>query len=96
MAVCVQTAAYAVSVADWNGRPEQERASIISSYIDKATAAIAIKNPALAQTMRAWFTERPAGESVSEGVQKLGLEIGHIDDQEKQGIIDLSKFRSKA
>ena len=86
--------ASALSVHDWEGfRTEQQRSSYIGDFIEKFTAEIGTKNPALCQAIRDWFVVKPAGQPVSEGLTNLEVEISVIDELAKQGKADLSKIQ---
>ena len=65
----------------------------MADFIDKMTTDLRAKNPELAQSIRTWFAEKPASKTLSEGMERLNVELGAVEIQAKDGKADLSKVQ---
>jgi hypothetical protein len=83
----------AMSLKDFNARPTADRSAYVADFIDKMTTDLRAKNPELAQSIRTWFAEKPAGKTLSEGMERLNVELGAVEIQAQQGKADLSKVQ---
>ena len=83
----------AMSLKDFNARPAADRSAYVADFIDKMTTDLRAKNPELAQSIRTWFAEKPEGKTLSEGMERLNVELGAVEIQAKDGKADLSKVQ---
>src|SRR5438128_1722169 len=65
----------AMSLKDFNARPAADRSAYVADFIDKMTTDLRAKNPELAQSIRTWFADKPAGKTLSEGMERLNVEL---------------------
>ena len=86
------TPARALSVQDFNNLSVEQQAHCVTNFLEKMTADISTVNPGLAQQMRDWFARKQEGKPVSEGLERLFVELGATDIQTKQGRVDPSKI----
>lgn len=87
------TGAGATSVKDYNAKPAADRSALVANYIDKMTTDLRAKNPDMARDVRNWFTVKQAGKPLSEGMERLTVELGAIELQARDGKADLSKIQ---
>jgi len=85
--------AQAMSLKDFNAQPDKEQSAYIATFIDKMTTDLRDKNPPLAQNIRTWFARKMEGKPLSEGMERLGVELTALDLQAKDGKADLSKIQ---
>jgi hypothetical protein len=85
--------ARATTLQELNAKSDKEQAATVTNFIDKMTTDMAAKNPQLAQDIRNWFVVKPTGKPVSEGMEKLYVELTAIELQAKDGKADLSKIQ---
>lgn len=85
--------AQATSLKDFNARTPAERSAFVASFIDKMTTDLREKNPELAQNIRNWFAIKAEGKPLSEGMEKLAIELGAVEIQAREGRADLSKIQ---
>ena len=83
----------ATTVSDYERKPINERSAIVSAFIDKMTTDLHAQNPQMATDIRVWFTEKQAGKPLSEGAERLIIELGALDLRAKDGRADLSKIQ---
>ena len=83
----------AMSLKDFNAQPGKEQAAYVSTFIDRMTTDLRAKNPELAAHIRDWFAVKQPGKPLSEGMERLGVELGALDLQAKDGKADLSKIQ---
>ncbi len=83
----------AMSLKDFNAKPDKEQAAYVGDFIDKMTTDLRAKNPELAQSIRTWFAEKPASKTLSEGMERLNVELAAVEIQAKEGKADLSKVQ---
>src|ERR1051325_468197 len=82
----------AMSLKDFNARPASEQSAYVASFIDRMAGQLEAKNPQLAAGIRDWFSRKPAGKPVSEGIEKLYVELTAAELREKDGKADLAKI----
>jgi len=85
--------AQAMSLKDFSAQPGKEQSAYIATFIDKMTTDLREKNPQLAQNVRTWFARKMEGKPLSEGMERLGVELTALDLQAKDGNADLSKIQ---
>jgi hypothetical protein len=83
----------AMSLKDFDAKPAGDRSAYVADFIDKVTTDLRAKNPELAQSIRTWFAEKAAGKTLSEGMERLNVELGAVEIQAQQGKADLSKIQ---
>ena len=83
----------AMSLKDFNARPSGDRSAYVADFIDKMTTDLRAKNPELAQSIRTWFAVKAEGKPLSEGMERLNVELGAVEIQAKDGRADLSKVQ---
>ncbi len=83
----------AMSLKDFNAKPAADQSAYVASFIEKMSADLGAKNPQLGQGIRDWFTKKAAGKPVSEGMEKLYVELTAVELQAKDGETDLSKIQ---
>ena len=83
----------ATTVSDYENRSINDRAAIVSAFIDKMTTDLRAQNPQMATDIRGWFTEKQAGKPLSEGAERLLVELLALDMRAKDGRADLSKIQ---
>ena len=83
----------AMSLKDFNGKPAADRSAYVADFIDKMTTDLRAKNPDLAQNIRTWFAVKQPGKLLSDGMESLGVELGAVEIQAKEGKADLSKVQ---
>ena len=93
LAFFVLMTAQAMSLKDFNAKPDKEQAVYVGDFIDKMTTDLRAKNPQLAIDIRNWFAVKPAGKPLSEGMERLGVELGALEIQASTGKADLSKVQ---
>ncbi len=82
----------AMSLKDFNAKPAAEQSAYVASFIDSMAGKLEAKNPQLATDIRDWFSRKPAGKPVSEGIEKLYVELTAAELRAKDGKADLSKI----
>jgi len=83
----------AMSLKDFNAKAPAEQSSYVASFIEKMSGDLGAKNPELGQAIRDWFTKKAAGKPVSEGMEKLYVELTALELQARDGKADLSKLQ---
>ena len=83
----------AMSLKDFNAKPAADQSAYVASFIEKMSADLGAKNPQLGQGIRDYFTRKAAGKPVSEGMEKLYVELTAVELQAKDGKADLSKIQ---
>jgi hypothetical protein len=86
----------AMSLKDFNAKPDKDQAVYVVDFIEKMTNDLGAKNPQRAQDIRDWFSRRPEGKPISAGMERLYVELGAIEIQAKEGKADLSKIQLEA
>jgi hypothetical protein len=85
--------AHATTIQDFDARTPAEQAATVANAIDRLTSGLADKNPPLATDIRNWFAVKPQGKPLSEGMERLYVELTAIDLQAKAGKVDPSKIQ---
>jgi hypothetical protein len=93
LAFFVLMTAQAMSLKDFNAKPDKEQAVYVGDFIDNMTTDLRAKNPQLATDIRNWFAVKPAGKPLPGGMERLGVELGALEIQAKDGKADLSKVQ---
>src|SRR6266849_7956675 len=83
----------AMSLKDFNAKPDKEQAAYVGDFIDKMTTDLRAKNPELAQRIRTWFAVKSEGKTSSEGMERLNIELAAVEIQASAGKADLSKVQ---
>src|SRR5260221_7161147 len=83
----------AMSLKDFNAKPHKEQAAYVGDFIDKMTTDLRAKNPQMATDIRNWFAVKQPGKPLSEGMERLGVELGALEIRAKDGKADLSKVQ---
>lgn len=83
----------AMSLKDFNAKPAADRSAYVADFIDKMTTDLRAKNPELAQSIRTWFAAKPDGKALSEGMERLNVELAAVEIQAQQGKADPSKIQ---
>jgi hypothetical protein len=85
--------AQAISLTDFNAKPPAEQSAYVVNFIDKMASDLGVKNPQLRDGIRDYFSRRMEGKPLSEGVERLYVELGAVEIQAKEGRADLSKVQ---
>src|ERR1700721_1118986 len=93
IALLLIATAQAETVRVFEARSDADRASYVSGFIEKMTADIGKTTPRLMQAIRDWFTVKPEGQPVSEGVRKFSAELAALDEVAKEGKADLDRIQ---
>lgn len=93
IALLLVASAQAETVRVFEARSDADQAKYVSGFIEKMTADIGKTNPTLMQAIRDWFTVKPAGQPVSEGVRKFSAERAALDEVAKEGRADLDRIQ---
>ena len=93
LAFLVLTSAQAMSLKEFDAQPGKKQCAYIATFIDKMTTDLREKNPQLAQNIRTWFARQMEGKPLSEGMERLGVELTALELQAKDGKADLSKIQ---
>jgi hypothetical protein len=83
----------AMSLKDFNAKPPADQSAYVSDFIDKMASDLGTKNPQLGTGIRDYFSRKMEGKPVSEGVERLYVEIGAAQIQAKDGKVDLAKIQ---
>ena len=89
----VLMSAQAMSLKDFNTKPTHDRSVYVVDFIEKMTGDLGVKNPQLAQDIRAWFSQKQDGKPFSAGLEKLYVELGALESLAQDGKVDLSKIQ---
>ena len=84
---------HAMSLKDFNAKPASDRSAYVADFIDKMTTDLRAKNVKMATAIRDWFAVKQEGKPLSEGMERLTVELGAIEIQAKEGKTDLSKIQ---
>lgn len=84
----------AMSLKDFNAKPDKDQAVYALNVIDRVTDALEKKDsPRIAQEVRDWFTKHVDGKPIPAGMERLYVELGAIELKAKDGKADLSKIQ---
>jgi hypothetical protein len=93
-AVCLTSLpAAAKSVKDFEAMPSAEQSKYVADFVEKMTDDIGKTNPKLEQDIRDYFVKKQPGKPVSDGVEKVLVELTALDRTAKTGKADLSKIQ---
>src|ERR1700730_2359523 len=84
--------AHAMSVQAWEAQAPAAQAATISDFIEKMIADVRTSNPGNAEQIRIYFTEEH-GLPMSEGIERLYVELAKLENRAKEGRVDLSKVQ---
>ncbi|HXB69152.1 MAG TPA: hypothetical protein VNY05_12960 [Candidatus Acidoferrales bacterium] len=93
IALLILIPAQAISLKDFNARPPVEQSAYVANFIDKMASDLGTKNPQLAAGIRDYFSRTTEGKPVSQGVERLYVELTAAELQAKDGKTDLSKIQ---
>jgi hypothetical protein len=82
----------AMSLKDFDARPDKEQSAYIADFIDKMTTDLRVKNLQLATDIRNWFAVKQDGKPLSQGMERLGVELAALESLARDGKVDLSKI----
>jgi hypothetical protein len=85
----------AMSLKDFNAKPDHDQAVYVGDFIDKMTTDLRTKNPELAQSIRTWFAVKPEGKTLSEGMVRLNVELGALESLAHEGKAIFPRSRSR-
>jgi hypothetical protein len=91
--IVLAVSAQAISLKDFNAKPDKEQSAYVATFIDKMTTDIRAKNEPLAIDIRNWFAVKAEGKPLSEGMERLFVQLAALDIQAKDGRVDLSKIQ---
>jgi hypothetical protein len=83
----------AMSLKEFDAKPGPEQSAYVVNFIDKMASDLGVKNPQLAAGIRDYFSHRMEGKPVSEGMDRLYVELTAVALQAKDGKADLSKIQ---
>jgi hypothetical protein len=93
IALLITAPAGATTLKDFNAKPDKEQSACVANFIDKMTTDLREKNPVLATDIRNWFAVKADGKPLSEGMEKLAIELATVEIQARDGRADLSKIQ---
>jgi soluble cytochrome b562 len=85
--------ASAMSLKDFNATPDKEQSAYVATFIDKMTTDLRAQNTQLAQAVRTWFARKMDGKPLSEGMERLYVELAALESLAQDGKVDLSKIQ---
>jgi hypothetical protein len=85
--------ATAKSVKDFEAMPTPDQSKYLADFIEKMTADLGKNNPKLEQDIRDYFSKKQSGKPVSDGVEKVMIELTALDSVAKDGKADLSNIQ---
>jgi len=88
--------ARATTLAAFEAQTAAQQGALVSNFVDTMTTDLGAKNPQLAQAIRDYFAKKQAGKPVSEGVERLAVEMMTVDELAKEGKADPSKIQVEA
>jgi hypothetical protein len=91
--ILLVVSAQAISLKDFNAKPDKEQSAYVAGFIDKMTTDLRAKNEPLAIEIRNWFAVKAEGKPLSEGMEKLMIELAAVEIQAKEGRADLSTIQ---
>ncbi|MGH9721914.1 MAG: hypothetical protein ACRD8O_17040 [Bryobacteraceae bacterium] len=84
--------AAALSLKDWNAKSDREQLEYLAASFARLTVNIGRTDKALAERVRSYYGDKPAGVRYPEGFLDLMQRIGRIEQQAKAGKADLAKI----
>lgn len=85
--------ASALTVKDWLATSDADQRSFVADSIETLVTSIAKTDSNKAQQVHDWFIQKQAGKPFSEGLEKLYVEIGALQELAGEGKIDLSAIK---
>jgi hypothetical protein len=83
----------AKSIHDFEAMPVVDQSAYIASFVDKMTSDVQAQNAALASQMHSFFYTQQSGKPMSEGLEKIGIELAALDRMAQEGRADLTKVQ---
>jgi hypothetical protein len=93
LAFFVLMTAQAMSLKEFDAKPPAEQSACVVNFIYKMASDIGAKNPQLGDGIRDYFSRKMEGKPVSEGMERLYVELTAVELQAKEGRADLSKVQ---
>jgi hypothetical protein len=90
LTICSQVS-HATTFKEFSAKPGTEQDAFVADFIDKMTTDLRAKNPEMAVRIRQWFAVKQPGKPLSEGMERLGIELTRIELQVKAGRVDPAK-----
>jgi hypothetical protein len=91
--ILISALAGATTISEYDSKSASEKSACITNFIDKMTTDLRAKNPELAQNIRNWFAVKQPGKPLSEGMERLFIELTAVELQARDGKVDLSKIQ---
>jgi hypothetical protein len=85
--------ARATTMKEFESKTAAQQKGCVADFIEKMTADLSVRNPQLGQDIRNWFTSKKPGKEISEGVERLYVELAAIDNLAAKGKADLNKIQ---
>ena len=85
--------AAAKSVKDFEAMPAADQSKYLADFVEKMSADLGRTNPKLEQDIRDYFVKKQPGKPVSDGVEKVSVELSIVDMRAKDGKADLSSIQ---
>jgi len=85
--------ASAMSLKDFNAMPAREHSTYVVDFIERMTSDIGAKDQQLAQDIRGWFAVKQNGKPLSQGMERLGVELAALESLAHDGKVDLAKIQ---
>lgn len=92
LSVCCFSA-QAMSLQEFHAKSDHDQAMYLSDYVFKMRNDLASKNPEMAQAVWEYFIRKPAGKSISEGMEAFLVQELHVDALVKEGKADPAKVQ---
>jgi hypothetical protein len=83
----------AKSVKDFEAMSTPDQSAYLLSFLDKMTSDLARTNEKLAQDIRNYFFVKQGGKPLSEGMERVFVELTALERAEKAGKADLTKIQ---
>jgi hypothetical protein len=88
--------AQAKSVQDYEAMPSADQSDYMTTFLEKMTSDIGRQNPELAAHIKEFFVRKQPGKPLSEGVERVTVELMALDRKAQKGEVDLSKIQVEA
>ena len=92
-AILLPSPAQAKSVKDFEAMSTADQSEYVVSFLEKMTYDIRQANPALAQDIKNYFVVKQPNKPISEGIEKLNVELAALESLSKEGKADLAKIQ---
>jgi hypothetical protein len=83
----------AMSLQEFDAKPGPEQSAYIVNFVDKMASDLAVKNPQLGAGIRDYFSRPQPGKPVSEGMERLYVELTAAELRARGGKADLSQIQ---